>query len=68
MTEKTRQWTIAETAERFDVHIGTVLKWIHAGHLPGAHKKGPGRTSPFVIPESSIVALEDKLKQGTAEV
>ena len=56
-----RLWTVTEIAERLDVHITTVQNWIRKGHFPGALKKGPGKTSPWVIPQSSLDAFEKSL-------
>jgi len=61
-----RLLSVVEIAEKFDVHTTTVQGWIRAGHFPGAFKKGPGRTSPFVVPESAVLAFEKKLKGQTA--
>jgi transposase-like protein len=55
--------TVAEIAKRFDVHISTVHVWIRAGHFPNARRKGPGKKSPFVVPESDVIALERKLEK-----
>lgn len=52
----------AEVAKRLGVHSNTVLAWIRDGHFPGAYKIGPGKTSPYVIPESAIEAFEARLR------
>ena len=50
-----------EIADRFGVDHSTVLYWIRKGHFPNARKAGPSRTSPYRIPESDVVAFEEKL-------
>ncbi len=55
----------AEVAERLGVHRITVQLWIRKGYFPNAYKVGLGKNSPYVIPESDIVAFEEKRRQAT---
>jgi len=57
-----RLWTVSELAKHLDVHITTVQGWIRQGHFPGARKKGPGKTSPWVIPQSAVDAFLESLE------
>ncbi|MCP4543080.1 MAG: helix-turn-helix domain-containing protein [Chloroflexi bacterium] len=52
--------SIREVAEQFQVDHSTVHRWVQQGHFPGARKAGPGRTSPFRIPKSDVVAFAAK--------
>jgi len=61
-----RLWSVGDLAEHFNVHSTTVQGWIRAGHFPGAYKKGPGRTSAFVVPDSAVQEFERKLKESQA--
>lgn len=49
-----RLWTVAEIAEKFGVSKSAVQGWIRKGHLPGARKKGPGRNSPYIVPQRAV--------------
>ena len=49
--------SIKEVAEQFQVDHSTVYRWVRQGYFPGARKAGPGRTSPYRIPKSDIVAF-----------
>jgi len=55
----------AEVATRLGVHQTTVQLWIRKGHFPNAYKLGLGKNSPYIIPESDIVAFEEKRRQAT---
>ena len=55
--------TTKQIADRLRVDRATVLYWIRKGHFPDARKAGPGRTSPYRIPESNVVAFEEKLSK-----
>ena len=52
--------TTPEVAARFGVTRAAVTKWLKAGHLHG-RRKGPGRTSGWLIPESEVRRLEAQL-------
>ena len=64
MNDDNKFWTVSELAEKFGVHTSTLQGWIHDGHFPGAYKRGPGRNSPFAVPDSAVQAFEEKLKAG----
>lgn len=53
--------TITELAERLQVERTTVYRWVRAGHFPGAHRAGPGKTSPVRIPIEDVEAFEAKI-------
>jgi len=55
----------AKVATRLGVHQTTVQLWIRKGHFPNAYKLGLGKNSPYIIPESDIVAFEEKRRQAT---
>ncbi len=57
---ETRMLSTAKVAERLQVHQTTIQRWIRQGYFPQAYKLGPGRNSPYVIPESDVIAFEDK--------
>jgi excisionase family DNA binding protein len=57
----TKTLSTREISERFQVDITTVQKWVAQGHFPNAYKAGPGRTSPYRIPEADVVALMEKM-------
>lgn len=55
-----RPLTVTQLAGRRKVTNRTVLRWIAAGHFPGAYQIGPG-TSAFLIPIEDVLAYEKKL-------
>lgn len=57
-----RLWSIVEVAEFFGVHSTTVHGWLRAGYFPGHYKKGPGKTSPYVIPDSDVQRLKKQIR------
>ena len=59
--------TAAEAAERFQVHRNTVLAWIRNGQLPGSHRSGPYRNSPYRIPVQAVEALETRLSNSASQ-
>lgn len=65
MTEPEKMISVAEAAERLLVTTRSIQRWIKLGYFPNAHKKSPQRTSPFVIPESDIIAYEARLRAET---
>ncbi len=52
--------TATEAAQRFGVTSNTVVRWIKTGYLHG-RRKGPGRTSGWLVPESEVCRLEAQL-------
>lgn len=52
--------TARQAASRFGVTKETVVRWIKAGHLHG-RRRGPGRTSGWLVPESEVRRLEAQL-------
>jgi len=56
-----RLWTVNDLARHLDVHITTLQTWIRKGHFPHARKRGPGRNSPWAIPDSDVQALQAQL-------
>jgi len=56
-----KMYTVRETAERLEVTIGAIHKWIRRGSFPNAYKLNPdAHTSPYRIPEADILAFEEK--------
>lgn len=53
--------SVKEVAERFDKDTTTIQRWIKQGHLPGSRKTGPGKTSPYIVPEKAVTALMETL-------
>lgn len=53
-----------EAAERLGVTTVTITRWINRGVFPGAYKTGPYRKSAFVIPESDVIAFEEKYRKA----
>jgi excisionase family DNA binding protein len=60
--------SVAEAAELCDVTGQTIRRWIEAGYFPGARRRGPGLTSPYLIPRSQVEALLDSLQLTHEEV
>jgi len=52
--------TTTEAGRRFGVTSHTIVRWIQTGHLHG-RRKGPGRTSGWLVPESEVCRLEAQL-------
>lgn len=52
--------TTTEAGLRFGVTSHTVVRWIRTGHLRG-RRRGPGRTSGWLVPESEVRRLEAQL-------
>jgi len=54
--------TVEQVAAIFDVIPRTILNWIHAGNIPSemVARKGPGKTSPFLIHISAVNHLESE--------
>lgn len=52
--------TVTQTAERLGVAISTIHDWIREGVLPGARQLRPVKNSPWQIPESDIIAIENQ--------
>jgi hypothetical protein len=50
----------ADVAKRLQVHPTTVQGWVRKGYFPNAYKVGLGKNSPYIIPESDIIAFEEK--------
>ncbi len=57
----------ADVAERLQVHQTTVQGWVRQKHFPNAYKIGPGKNSPYVIPESDVIAFEKNVRQQTQQ-
>lgn len=53
-----KEYTITELADRWGVTRVTVWRWYNDGHFEGAYRKGPGDTSPVVIPERDVLRFE----------
>jgi excisionase family DNA binding protein len=58
--------SVAQVAERLDIHETTIQRWIRQRHFPNAHKKGPGKTSPYIVPESDVAAFIEARRQEQA--
>lgn len=52
----------SEAAEMLDVSIKTITNWIESDYLI-AQKKGPGKTSPWLILRSSVEEKVPKPQQ-----
>lgn len=62
MAEKEKYYTVKEVAQRYDVSIRTVSRWIDGGLLPGSFKQNPlGLRSPYKIPQSAIDHYEAQI-------
>lgn len=58
----------AEVAKRLNVTPRTIVRWIEAGHFPGAIKVNPyAKNSPFIIPKTSVASFEEKRNQGVVQ-
>ena len=64
---ETKMLSTADVAERLRVHQTTVQGWIRRGYFPNAYKLGPGKNSPYVIPESDVVTFEENRKRQATE-
>ena len=58
-TDKQRLFSVTQIAEMFGVTSRAVQRWVKAGHFPDA-RKGPGKNSPFRIPEDNVRAFISK--------
>lgn len=54
------EMTVIEAARHFGVTSHTIVRWIKQGYLAGK-KRGPGRTSGWLVPESEVCRLEAQL-------
>ncbi len=53
--------TVKEVASRLGAHHRAIHDWIDQGAFPNAYKLNPNNlTSPYRIPESDVVAFEEK--------
>ena len=48
-------------AERLHVSRATIWRWINKGYFEGVRRKGPGETSPNMIPIDSVERLAEQL-------
>lgn len=55
--------SVAQVAEWLGRHETTIHNWIREGCFPGAFKMGPGKTSPYAIPEEDVVAFIEARRQ-----
>ena len=53
-------YSTGEVAVRYDVTERTVRNWLDAGLFPGATKKAPLTNSSWQIPESALIAFDEK--------
>jgi len=53
--------TLEQTAEYFNVHPRTVMRWLRQGSLKG-YKLGDGKTALLRIPKSEIKKFLEKHK------
>ncbi|MCP4605077.1 MAG: helix-turn-helix domain-containing protein [Proteobacteria bacterium] len=56
--------TAKEVATRLNVTPRAIQDWVRRGYFPNAYKVGPGKTSPYRIPEKDVVAFEENRKQS----
>lgn len=56
------EFTTKEVATRLNVTSRAIQDWVRQGYFPNAYKVGPGKTSPYRIPEKDVVAFEEKRK------
>ena len=60
--------TTAEAAERLQTSTRNVTRWIRRGSFPGAFKINPDvENSPFLIPETAVIAFEERRRAGLEE-
>lgn len=62
---ESRMLSATEAAERLGVTPRTILRWIKDGEFPGARQKRPIPRSPYQIPESDVVAFEERRDSAT---
>lgn len=53
-----------EVAERLHVSLMTIHRWIDRGEFPQARRKSPVANSPYMIPESDVIAFERRRDAG----
>lgn len=58
--------TTTEAGRRFGVTSHTVVRWIRTGYLRG-RRRGPGRTSGWLVSESEVRRLEAQLAGNTTQ-
>ncbi|MFO7537575.1 MAG: helix-turn-helix domain-containing protein [Chloroflexota bacterium] len=56
--------TTTEVAERLNATSQAVRDWIRAKQFPNARPKSPVPRSPFEIPESDVLAFEERRRQS----
>lgn len=63
----TNNLSVKETSRRLEVTPQTIVRWIHRGHFPGAHKLDPTTSnSPYRIPEDDVNAFhQSRLPEHT---
>jgi excisionase family DNA binding protein len=61
----TKMLSVKEVAERLGVTPRAIHRWIKRGYFPGAYKLSPALNSPYRIPESDIIAFEERRERQT---
>lgn len=51
--------SVAEVAQRLDVHVRTVHRWVRQGQLDGT-KLGTGLRSAYMVTRESVQAMENR--------
>lgn len=54
--------TSTQAADRLGVSRITIYEWIKAGFFPHAYQLSEQRQSPYRIPESDVIAIENRRK------
>jgi predicted site-specific integrase-resolvase len=55
----------SKVAQRLGVSPRTIARWVTMGLFPNAYKLNPeGEKSAYVIPESDIIAFEEKRRSS----
>ncbi len=64
MSERT-MLTTRQVAERLEVTLRTVQRWVDIGRFPGAYRLDPdANRSPYLIPVADVEAFEERRQAG----
>jgi hypothetical protein len=64
-SEEKEVYTLAEIADKFNVHRRTVARWRERGLFPHARRKTPGLPgSTWLIPSADVRSIEERIKQN----
>ena len=60
MLSNKKTLSTAQVAQRLSVDISTIRRWVKRGEFPNAFKLSPVPYSRTVIPESDVIAFEER--------